>query len=96
MPLRPKKKEKIPNRKRPHSKMRFPFYFTKLQEMLFTIGKNREEYFDDISNCNALSAPKVVWNLEKSSKMWQRIKKILIQLAFNPFLALISGDKNPI
>ena len=42
------------------------------------------------------SAPKVQQNFEKSSKttkIWQKMKKSLVQLAFNPFLALISSRK---
>ena len=31
--------------------------------------------------------------LEKNNQMWQKMKKLHVQLAFNLFLALISGCK---
>ena len=45
----------------------------------------------EFSKCHTL-------HIEKSSQIasiWQKMKKSLIQLAFNPFLTLISGHKNP-
>ena len=39
---------------------------------------------------------RVELHFQKLSKIWQKMKKILVQLAFNTFLAsLISGRKNP-